>query len=222
MVKLGDGNDTVTVVDLKLSKRGSGVTFTGGNGNNSLFFDGLNINIDTLKATSGSGNFTFAPSNTVRQSFGSIDINCPNSTCDILLGGMGVARTTHVVTGANQADKIQIDNAIFVGKVTLLTGGGSDQITMGQLSPNDQIELTFASALVIDMGAGSDSLSAGMPWHGPTDPLPKPDFVHFNGTVSFDGGDGSDTIDVWHPRSTDFSLEGNPVCDNWETIVYAP
>ena len=58
VIKMGNGNDTVTCVDLKLSKRGSGVTFTGGNGNNSLFFDGLNIKIDTLKATSGTGNFT--------------------------------------------------------------------------------------------------------------------------------------------------------------------
>ncbi|HEX3149251.1 MAG TPA: hypothetical protein VHR66_14350 [Gemmataceae bacterium] len=220
VVKLGNGNDTVTVVDLRLFKAGAGLTFTGGNGNNALYFDGLNIMIDTLKVTSGTGNFTFGPSQTVQQSFGSIDINCPNAACNILLGGMGVTRTTRVVTGNTQDDHVDIDNAIYQGKFTLLTGGGSDTVKIGQIAFMDQRDVTFNSTVVIDMGAGDDSLSAGMPWHG--DPDPKPDFVHFNGNVSFNGGDGMDTIDIWHPRTTEFNLEGNPVCDNWEVIVYAP
>jgi hypothetical protein len=221
VVKLGNGDDTVTVVDLKLSRRGDLFNFQGGNGNNTVFFDGLNINIDTVKVTSGSGTLTYGPSNEVQQTFGSIDIEAPTSVgCSILLGGMGVSRTTKVVTGGG-ADSIAIDNAIFTGTVTINTGGGNDSITMGQIQPTDGQDVTFNGAVNIDMGDGNDSLSAGVKWHGPSDGT-KPDFVNFNGTVTFDGGTGSDTIDVWHPRSTSFNLEGYPQVDNWETIVYAP
>jgi hypothetical protein len=221
ITKLGDGNDTVTVVDLKMFKPGAGLTFTGGDGVNTLNFDGLNIKIDTLKVTSGTGTFNFGPSQTVQQSFGSIDISCPKATCNILLGGMGVSRTTRVVTGSTQNDQVDIDNAIFLGKFTLLTGGGNDTVTIGQLAPMDQDEVTFNSNVVIDLGAGNDSLSAGAKYHGDTNE-PKPDFVHFKGIVTFEGGDGTDIIDIWHPRSTEFTLEGYPECNNWETIVYAP
>jgi hypothetical protein len=220
VVNMRAGDDTVTISDLKLARRGNTVKINGGDGNNTLLFDGLNVNIDTLRVTNGTGTFTMTDAASVKMNFGAININCPKGANDILLGGLAVARTTTVVTGANADDLIQIDNASFGGKFTLLSGGGNDTVEMGMIKPKDEFEVIFSAAVLIDLGAGDDSLTAGVNVHD-YDPKDPPNFVRFQGgPVVMNGGTGNDTINVHHPRSTEFSTEGDPTLDNWENIIY--
>jgi len=222
ILKLNDGDDTVTLVDLRLNKFGSLVKFQGGAGNDTLNYDGKNIDILSLVVNGGTGTFTMAPTAPVVAHFGSININCPQDACDIILGGMTVDGAVTVVTGDGADDLFRSDDCNFNGTFTLNTGGGADTIVIGNLDQNDGEELIFAGAVVIKMGDGDDSFTAGVTVHDPGNDDLKPDFTRFKSTAIFDGGTGSDTLDVFHPRSTEFALDDSPVADNWEVIVYNP
>jgi len=224
VVKLGNGNDTVDIVNLKLAKSGETVRFAGGTGNNILQFDGTSINIRNLDVTNGvaTGTGTFSimdKSASVQKQFGTLSINCPGKGADtIQLQDTTVSGTTKVVTGTKKAlpgkgnDLVQIDNATFTGKFTLLTRAGNDNVEIGT-SSSAGLTVTFNAAVRIDVGKGTDTLRAG----GMVAPGNSPDAVNFMGKATFIHhlGSGNGTLNVLFPFNTTFAKEGTPVLIGW-------
>jgi hypothetical protein len=229
VMRLNGGDDTVTIVDLRINKPGNTVDFQGGAGNNSLLFDGEKIDIANLNVTSGTvatratDTFTFGPTHPIKMHFINVTINCPNAACNLTLGGMGVDKATKVTTSTTRDDVVLMDDSNFK-TFTLATGGGNDTIAMGHLDQGDGEELIFAGKTIITMGDGNDTFTAGITVHGfeGDDEEDTPDFTRFKDAVLLDGGAGTDTIEVHHPRSTEFSLDDNPELEDWEDILYNP
>jgi hypothetical protein len=227
VVKLNDGDDSVTIVNLRLSRTNDTVDLQLGTGDNSVFFDGGKIDIWNFICSSGSvataatDSLTIAPTHPVKSHFVNYTVNAPNAACNLVLGGMGVDKTTKITTSTTLDDTVLMDDNSFK-TFTLTTGGGDDTVKMGHLDQGDGEELLFNGKTTFSLGAGDDFLWAGINVHDPmgAGPDKTPDFTRFLSTVTFDGGDDNDRINVHHPRSTEFVDDDGPTIDDFEEIIY--
>lgn len=227
VVRTNEGNDQVTIVDLKMARKNDTVDINMGTGDDTLLFDGENINLwnfglsSGAAATAATDTLTVDAEHPVRSKFVNFTINAPNAQCDLVLGGMGVTGTTRITTSATKADSLQLDDA-ELNTFICSTGDGGDVIILGNLDQDDGEDLNFNGNTTFNLGAGNDTFTAGIIMHDPTgqgDDI-KHDFTRFKKQVLLDGGAGFDTINTHHPRSTEFVLDDYPIINNFETILY--
>ena len=193
---LGNGNNESSFEQLS-TEIGGGLTITGGSGEDFIEFDGDEVSVRrSVTLVTGSGDDAIEMDSAVGTTIrGGLVINTAQGLDSITLFAVDVAGATTVNTGEGN-DEVFVDNSRFRGKVTLLTLGGNDQVSIEAGNADDGIGTLFEQAVVVNLGAGSDTLNVG---------FDDDDFVTTLKKVVVDGGAGADTLN--DSGTNEFTLE---------------
>ncbi|WP_425615829.1 hypothetical protein NA78x_005760 [Anatilimnocola sp. NA78] len=180
---LGDGNNSVDFEHTNTTITGA-LSVVTGSGNDSITSFGNNLTVLAASLITGNGNDTIqlsANATLVRSSL-AIDTGAGLDTL------VAFAVTVNGATSVNMGEGIDlvfVDNSRFRGVVTMLTGGGNDDVSIEDGGENDGIGTRFDSVVSIDLGAGNDDLFVGFDAN---------DFVTTSSTVIVNGGLGNDFL----------------------------
>ena len=173
----GQAGDDLLTVDLSNGNPlpVNGLRFDGGLGFDGLVLQNGSVTSDTYSpgANPGDGLITLVGGVTRTVSFQNIE-----PVIDTL-----VAPTFSITSVPGIASLLDASNAINYTASQLIPGGGGGRVTVDNFEP---IEFINKTNLVIDAGAGSDTISL----NNPTTP------TGLTGSVSVNGGGGSDTVTV--------------------------
>jgi len=124
----------------------------------------------------------------------------------IFVDDTSVHGNTKATTGAGY-DQLEFDGVHLYGSLLVNTGGNADAVKLGTGSWATGHPSFFDGAVSINLGSGDDTLTAGL--------KSAPFQITYGAAVKFDGGSGSDTIDITGNNNT-FAVD--PLKPGFETI----
>jgi len=181
---LGNGTNFTEFSQVNTSI-GGGITYTGGTGSDTFDIDGEQINVrGSVSLATGNGADIILLNEGATNIAGSLVVDTAAGADELTFFGLTVIGTTVVKTGEG-SDSVTVDNSTFRGAVTLLTAGGIDTVSIEAGDQDDGVGTVFEQDLVVNLGAGNDTLNVG---------FDDDDFVTTLKKVVVDGAAGADTL----------------------------
>jgi hypothetical protein len=125
---------------------------------------------------------------------------------DFYLFNTSVHGNVTVSTGRG-ADRVELSGVHLFGALSVNTGGNDDTVVLGSSQYDPGKTSSFDGPVCVKLGGGNDTLAAGLKGAGYR--------IAYGAAVEFDGGAGSDAIDITGNNNT-FAVE--PLKARFETV----